>query len=349
MAEEATELSPGSDTGADAGTTVDTGASASADAAPASTDANTAHSSGADKQDAKTEAKPTLFDAIKSAVEVKPSDGAPSDPDGSKTQEAKTDAPVDAAAEDEADKKLPFHSHPRWQKMQSDKKALTEEVAALKPAAEQYRMVDTFMAKTGLTSEDVVEGFKIMALIRQDPVKAVDAMTKIIIDLRTATGDIIPLDLKQKVDSGEMSEEAARELSTTRAQKKALETKQQQTQTATETENARKAAEVSGQQIESAANEWERKAKLVDPDFATKQPLIKDRIVVLMGQIGKPANPEAATALCERAYKDVTENLRTIRGPRMATPPAPRSGMSAATNAKAAPKTLKEALARAVS
>ena len=109
-------------------------------------DANTsaAVSSTADDKDANKKA--TLLDVVKAAYEKNQPDSKSSN-EGDQQKVANGEKSDDSALKDGIDQKedpsrlaekLPFHNHPRWKEMINERDQL-------KPAAEQYQKITTFM------------------------------------------------------------------------------------------------------------------------------------------------------------------------------------------------------------
>ena len=149
-------------------------------------------SSGAGDTDANK--KPvSLLDAIKSAA-AKQVDAKSSNAESngkSETSESETDpkSSLDDAAKEKAKsdvtEKLPFHNHPRW-------KEIVSERDTLKPKAEQFEKITSFMSSNGLTTQEVAEGFQIMALMKTNPAEAHKKISEYKATLDVYVGDKLP-------------------------------------------------------------------------------------------------------------------------------------------------------------
>ena len=73
----------------------------------------------------------------------------------------------------------------------------------------------------------MADGMKIMALVKNNPIEAFDALKPVVDSLALQAGKVLPDDLKSKVDDGYMDQETANELAKTRAEKSNLENKVQ--------------------------------------------------------------------------------------------------------------------------
>jgi len=335
---------------------VETGAvsTAGADQVAASTpvtDADPAKSSGAD-QGANTEPK-ALLDIVKDVVK-KPEEGEASP--ALKPQEGSSDgkpsAGKAAAAEPkDDDASVPFHKHPAWQRrvarekvLAGENETLTAQVTELKRQADQLKVIEDFRASNGISVDETVAGFKMMALIKQDPAKALPELRKIVGSLELAIGERLPEDLQAQVDKGAIDETAAKETARLRAVNKRL------TETVDQSRTRETEREVAGtrEAIRSEVSKWEQGLKASDPDWSEKSELVQDKVLAIVQATGRaPATPEDALALAQTAYAEVNKTFARLRPAPRATRPAPASG-SSATGAKAQPKTMLEAARMAV-
>jgi hypothetical protein len=347
MPETALDGSSPSELETPAAAAADTGASTAA----TSSDADPAKSSGAD-QGANTEPK-ALLDIVKDVVK-KPEEGeaSPALKPQEGSSEGKPAAGKAAVAESkDDDASVPFHKHPRWQekvaserKLKGELETLTGQVTELKRSADQLQVIENFRTTNGISVDEVVAGFKTMALIKTDPAKALPELRKIVSTLELAIGERLPADLQEQVDKGAIDETAAKETARLRAVNKRLTDTVDQSRTR-ETER-----EVAGtkEAIRSEVSKWEAGLKTSDPDWSEKQDLVRDKVLAIVQETGKaPRTPEDALALARVAYEEVNKTFARLRPAPRRTSDAPASGTSA-TGAKAQPKTLLEAARMAV-
>ena len=303
---------------------------------PAEADAkqdSTPISSGAGDKDANK--KPTsLLDAVRRASDMA---DAASSTVGTDSKSASSDTPADAKASDEADsskqkteavEKLPFHNHPRWKEVQS-------ELKEAKPAAEEYRKITSFMQSHGLTNQEVAEGFQIMALMKNNPAEAHKRISEYKSRLDAFVGDKLPDPIREKVDNGSIDPETAKEYAALLAQRQ-LEQQRAEYQ---QVELARQSQDG----MRNAVVNWEQQKKAKDPEWSTKEALITDRVRSLMAS-EQPNTAEQAVALVERAYSQITDQLRKIAPHRQPINPVRSTTSSVSVNV--APKSLKEAIMR---
>lgn len=331
---------------------VNTPASETGQTAASVTDANpksetpapeAAKPSAADEtKDAK---KPTLADVIKTAAKIE--EGKPSTP-------AKTDTKVEVPKVDgekladeqrpkpEDDKNLPFHNHPRWKEVVGERDALKDRVTKLEPDAEQYGKITSFMTEHQLSADEVGDGFVVMAMIKAGDPRALERLDTLRAKVAAAVGEVIPDDLKAKVDAGALTEDAAKEVSraraataratadTTRAREAANRTTQQANETALVND------------LMAATDEWAAKTASKDPDFAKKSQAITRFAQALMHTHGRPKNKADVAKLMEGAYAEVNKTFVSVMSAK--EPIKPVTNANSSTSVKAVPKTLAEAV-----
>ena len=278
--------------------------------APTLNDSAATSSPAADK-DAKKE---TLLDVVKTAFDAKesansstakvqsnPVPGQPNDAQGKDSQVQK-DGSV-------AQPDLPFHNHPRWKEMIAERESL-------KPAAEQYGKITTFMKTNGLTPQEMAEGMTVMALMKTNPAEAYKQLQGYVQNLARFTGDVLPPEIKDKLDQGYIDPDSAKRLAQLEAEREfsyARQVEQQQRVQAEQEQMARQAAAQNSQQMVSAVMRWEEGERAKDPDWSQKYEMVQDRVKALL--IQQPArNPSEAIQVAQRALADVNARLRPLAG-----------------------------------
>lgn len=219
-----------------------------------------------------------------------------SSPDGG---EATVDATGEKSADDENYTDVPFHKHPRFQHLLREKKSA--EIDAVR-----YRNVEGFLERNSLDAAEAADGLEIMGLAKADPVAAWERLKPWVEKVAIAAGVIMPSDLQQKLQNGEMSRDAAIEISRMRAQVQSNETRQQ----LQETQAQRRAQTDAQQAIIGAAQSWESDRQTKDPNFAAKMPALQRELAYLHATEGRPNTPQGVKEQCERAYKAVNSAFR---------------------------------------
>lgn len=325
----------------------DTGQVAAPDANTQAPDPAAASPSAADEtKDAKKE--PTLAEVIKTAATLD-AEGKPSVPakDGSKTEGEKPAAEAKAAAEEakpevEDDSKLPFHNHPRWKTVLGERDALKTRVAEFEPDATQYRKVTSFMDTHALTPDEVSQGFILMALMKAGDPRALVELDRYRTNIATAIGEVLTDDLKAQVESGAITEDAAKEISRSRAAQRRSDA----TATALRTKDTKRETDEAAARVlteaQDATNEWMTKTAAKDPDFAKKEPAIERYAKALIHSRGLPKNKAEALKLVEDAYAEVNKTFAAFVPAKTPSTPVPNANSS--ISAKPVPKTLSEVI-----
>lgn len=290
---------------------------------------------------AEAETEEDLLSVVQSAIDENETEDTDSqsdeeieDDDDDLDEEFSLETSSDEADEENSDKgPVPYK---RFQQVNQEKNEYKE-------GHRQYQQITTYLASNNINAEEASMGLQIMALMKNDPKKALDALTPYISSLRQVTGEILPDDIQNKVDDGYMDEQTGRELSQSRAEAAALRE-----------QNERAVAQnqqVQNQQVlnhlASTVTEWENKTRQTDPDYDLKQDEIDDRVRVLVSEKGRPTTEADAIALAEQAHAEVTQRhkgrqitrkpMRTSSGGKLGgTPtPEPNSLLEAVQNAMA--------------
>ena len=288
-------------------------------------------SSGAGDPDANK--KPTsLLDAVKRAVQT-PADADSStvETNGASAKDATPpalglDDPAKDKARAEADQKLPFHNHPRW-------KEVVNERDAYRSDAGEYRKITTFMSSNGLSNDEVVEGFQIMALMKTNPAEAHKKISEYKARLDEFVGETLPPEIHKKVEEGYIDADTAKQLAALQAEKQLHVQRQQY---AMDQQALAAKADIHG----SVVN-WEQQMKAKDPDWSAKQELVIDQVKLMLAS-ERPSTPKEALALVERAHSIIKERLSRFAPQRR--PLNTVSSSTSSANAAAVPKSMKEAV-----
>lgn len=212
-------------------------------------------------------------------------------------------------AEDYSD--VPFHKHPRFQQLLRKSKAYEEDAKA-------FQNVRGFLDTHGLTSEEAADGMIIMGLMKTDPVKAWEMLRPRVQNLLVAAGEVLSDELKARVQRGEMSQEAALEVSRAQAAVKAVATRQSFEQQRQE----RQQQSAAGEELRTAASEWEAGRMRKDPNFEAKVVPLQKEILFLQQKEGRPKTRQGVLDQLNRAYKAVNDAIRPAAAPPSARTPA---------------------------
>ncbi len=189
---------------------------------------------------------------------------------------------------------------------------LQQEVESLRTKAGQFDELSTWVRSSGMAPEDVTQSLQISALMKSDPIKAVELVRPIWEELQRRAGVTLPEDLASQVQTGEISETAAAELSRLRRERELLAGRVDQSAQAEQERQQSENIATLQRNVVSAVGAAEAELSSKDVDFDRKKPMIQQAVQALMMQEGVPQSADAAVAQYRKAVKSVNDNLSTI-------------------------------------
>lgn len=218
------------------------------------------------------------------------------------------------------DEELPFHKHPRFQQVITERNEFERQISEYKPAADRMAGVEKFCRDNNVPAVDYDESIRLAALTHSNPTEALARFKKIVENLEVQTGSALPQDLQKRVDDAKLSIEDAQELAKARLEKNQA-TYQAKAVEATAAERAQK-------ELVSSLDAWTQAKIKSDPSFKPKgkesedgkYELVTDKFLALWQQ-NPPKNVSDAVALVESAYKNVHDFIeRTMPRPAQRRP-----------------------------
>lgn len=256
-------------------------------------------------KEAKAKAKPES-----STGEVKVEAGKDQKADGKK-EGAKAEDPADYSD-------VPFNAHPRFRKLLDERDGLKNQVEAakrevetIKPDADRYGKVVSFIEQHGMTSEEAADGLVMLALAKTNPSLAWEKAQKWITDLAVASGQLLPAELQERVKAGTLTVEDAKAISVANAKAKSVEIARDAELKQRERESAQRVqAEVQG-----SVNEWFEDRKKKDPNFEKKWPIFISQLEAIHYRNGVGKTKDDALAQLKDAYEFANANYRPVTAP----------------------------------
>lgn len=302
-------------------------------------------------EDAKEAPETTMLDEIQKVLDASEksseSEGEPSDAeteaesDDADVADLKTGSETDPDADQRRDgdeKPPPFHEHPRWKALLKERDTLRGQVTEIESDAKVVQQFREFTGSTGLSDTEVGDGLRIMALMKDDPLKALEALRPHYEALQQITGNALPEDIAEHVEEGAITPELAAELARARGQKGIAE---QRSQMAQQRAIQQHGAQI-GQAVQRYTDEWQR----TDADAKVKLPRVMDRVRIMLSDGANPRSPKDAVALVQTAVSDVTKEIEALQPKRQARK-AIASGGKSPSSAAAKPSSMLEVVQQA--
>lgn len=306
--------------------------------------------------------KPTMLDAVTSALEAQEESPASDKPDPEKAEadeesaaqkfeegeaEAEPEAEDDEFTEEER-AQLSEKTQRRMKKLVGDVKTLQAENETFKPKAESFDRIVQFAQANQLNKADVDNTFQIAALVKNDPVKALEALTPIVDELRRITGNVVPDDLQKQIREGYITREHAAELARSRAQQQLQATQAEEARKREAEQKQRDEAQTGLNAAIQAADDWYAKQQSKDPDFELKRGRLAEKAeleAMRSMQKGKLLTAQETVEVLDRIKREVDTEYRKLTPSRPAVTPVDGN---ASAGSKPAPKTMLEAIEGAI-
>lgn len=295
--------------------------------------------------------KKSMLDAVKAAVKTEKSPGSEKSEETNANDQADKEAKEkdgekpDDISEEELSAMTP-NAQRRIRELNDRMKAAEAETEAVKGKAENFDQVVGFMQKSNLTSDDVNNGFEIMAAIKNDPQRALEMLTPVIRSLMDMTGNVMPQDLKERVEAGEISEADAMELARSRAGAKLSKEREEAQAEQRKREEAQRARQTQTQTALTSAEAWSAEKRKVDPDWDKKHPKVAEKIELRVHRDGMPKSETEMRQWLDDALKQVNDEIKAfLPTPKPNTPKNPQGASERTTGA---PQNMLEVVQQAV-
>jgi hypothetical protein len=289
------------------------------------------------------ETKETLLEAVTKAVKPPVEDG--------EERETKPEAPTEAAP---SERKGPdLTKDPSPEELAGYKKDTRERIQQLlserntfRSEADVTRTLRDFLVTNDIAREDFQLTLDLAAAMRRGDYRSFLEGVGPYVQLATqALGITLPPDLAGEVQSGRVSFDAAAQISRERyARALSDQRATRATQVLTSQHTHQQAAQLS-QSIEQSVTAWEAGVRQSDPDYARKEPTVRNFLWAVVQEKGTPQTPEQAVEIAREAYSRATETMRSFAPAPRPTRATPSSvNRAAAPLARPEPKSMMEAV-----
>jgi hypothetical protein len=202
--------------------------------------------------------------------------------------------PLPVAPDNENYLDVPFNKHPRFQALIRDRNGLRED-------AGRYANITTYLNENNLSANEAANALATFAKAKVDPAGAFAELRPWLQNLLIAAGEVMPDDIKARVDAKEITPEVGMEISRERAKSKSHESRQGfEAQRQQRTSQTNLVLELVG-----TAENWEKDRRAKDPNFAAKHPALLREVAFLQQQEGKPKDKAGVLAQLKKAYDAV--------------------------------------------
>ena len=220
----------------------------------------------------------------------------------------------------------------RFKQVIDEREQVKRQVAEeLQPQVENYQQIIGFCNKNNITAEQFEKVLRIQGLLNSDPAAALKEILPIVDALQGFVGRKLPEDLQEKVDSGKIEIDDAKELAQLRAKLQFGEKKSQYDRDTL----ARQQIVELRQKSQEASQVWIKAKRQADPDFKPKAKesdtdgLYEDTFDKFMSMLNKQNNdgqyanpcktPQELVALMDKAYSLVKSKWTTRLTPKAPT------------------------------
>lgn len=265
----------------------------------------------ADSSTATDETEVDTLSVVRDVVAAQQEEQTEAAPSAEGEEGSDADDATNAEQDDENYSDVPFHTHPRFQQLLRKAKTYEND-------ARLYRNVESFLEANNLEAQEAADVMEIAGLAKMDPQEAWKRVKPWVQNLLVAAGEVLPQDLAQRVANKELSQEAALELSRSRAQLASRDARQQ-------IERQRGERQQQSQQVQvlvDTAEAWVAGRRKRDPNFAAKEDRVYERVAFLQRTEGKPNTADGVKAQLQKAYEFVNKQQPATPKPAQAAPAA---------------------------
>ncbi len=294
-------------------------------------------------------------DAPEGPAEDDPKDGEKA-PDSESLRDAKAEEEADDKEDDGTDLKegqrVPYDRFKKVIQQRNEyrerEQDLSRERDEYRTGHEQYQAIQGFMQENDLRAQDVAEALTIAAKFNSDPAGALEDLKEKMSGLQQFTGETLPADLQERVETGEIDQRDAQEIVRQRNENALLRQRQQQTEQRQQQESRQRTVQQAQESMAQSANQAQQDLAARDPDFDRKLPWIEKELKLLI-QTHRPSNAEQAAQLVREAHQTVSRDLEKLIPRRQVRPGPSSQSAGGASSSTPEPQSMAEAINRAMS
>ena len=221
---------------------------------------------------------------------------------------------------------------------------LNTRLAASEAQAKTTQELQSFLKQADIAKEDFGLVLDLAAAMRRGDFRSfLEGVAPYVKLAQESLGIALPPDLQQAVQTGHMTQDAARYVAQERGARQLAEARLNRTTYETTARDQVQAMQAFQASVAGAVTTWEQQTRRSDPDYARKEPVVQKLLHAVIAERGPPRSPAEAVEIARLAYEQANGVVsRFVPNPRP-TQQLP-SSINRVNGARAEPKNLKEAI-----
>jgi hypothetical protein len=297
----------------------------------------------------KAESRESLLDVVRKAAPRREAQPGPGDERGV-SRSGESAAPGAQSNDDpgpltqaEMDAFSP-RTRKRIDKFREEIKGLRSQIAPLEAQAKTTHELQNFLKQADIAKEDFGLVLDLAAAMRRGDFRTfLEGVAPYVKLAQESLGIALPADLQAAVQSGHMTQDAARYTAQVRAQQQLAQSQLTRVTQETSQRAHLEAVQQFQASVAGAVSDWEKTVRRSDPDYARKEPVVRELLHAVVHERGPPRSPAEAVEIARQAYDRANVMAsRFVPYPR-STHQVP-SSINRVNGAQAQPKSLKEAI-----
>jgi hypothetical protein len=196
---------------------------------------------------------------------------------------------------------------------------LTGKLKEAEPKVRNWDSMQTYINTSGWKNPQAFAQFlEFGKMANLEPHKAIPVLEKTLEALKRRVGEAgeLPADIQKRLDDGLIDEAAAREIASLRGRSQFVEQQTEQQRQQDALDNQRDTEERRVHSIADSITKADKAWQSSDPDYQKLQPLVMDKVLVLLSQEGANVKtPEDAQKLFDKAVSEGKKQAAALRGP----------------------------------
>ena len=221
---------------------------------------------------------------------------------------------------------------------------LKSQIGPLQAQAQTTQALQSFLKQADIAKEDFGLVLDLAAAMRRGDFRTfLEGVAPYVKLAQESLGIQLPADLQRAVQSGHMTQDAARYTAQVRAQQQLAETQLTRVTQETTQRNHAEAVRNFQAEVAGAVSSWEQGVRRSDPDYARTEPVVRELLHAVVHERGPPRSPAEAVEIAKQAYERAKAmSSRFMPSPR-STHQVP-SSINRVNGARTEPKNLREAI-----